>query len=141
MTTGPFLAGNDESVLVTNPAGGTWYVMIRGYTDFAGITLKATYADVVLLQDEVPVTNLAGSLNSERFFKIEVPAGQDSITFAMSGGTGNADMYIRKGAKPTTATWDYRPTQPGNTESIAIGGDTVRAPGTSCSRRWRRMTA
>ena len=117
----PFLAGNDESVSVNNPTAGTWYVMIRGYSNFTGVTLRATYSDVFTLQDGVPITGISGALNSEKFYKIEVPSGQSHLVFRIFGGTGNADLYIRRGAKPTTSTWDYRPTQPGNTESISIG--------------------
>jgi len=124
----PALADNEETVSVNNPVAGTWYIVIRGYAAYTGVSLKATYSDVLLLQDGVPVTNLAGALNSVTYFRIVVPAGQDTLLFSMSGGTGNADLYIKKGSKPTTSSWDYRPIQPTNTESISIGGTTV--PGT-----------
>ena len=26
-----------------------------------------------------------------------------------TNGSGDADLYVRRGAKPTTATWDCRP--------------------------------
>ncbi len=123
----PFQAGNNESVTVDVPAAGTWFVMLRGYSDYAGVTLRASWGDgtVMALQDEVPVDNLSGSLSSEKFFRIEVPGGQEDLEFRMSGGSGNADMYIRKGAKPTTSTYDFRPVDNGNTESIKINSDTL----------------
>jgi hypothetical protein len=34
----------------------------------------------------------------------------------MSGGTGDADMYVRYGDKPTTSTYDCRPYVIGNEE-------------------------
>jgi hypothetical protein len=116
----PFLAGNDETVTVNSPAAGTWYIMIRSYADYTGLSLKATYSDVFTLQDGVPVPALAGAAGSEKFYKIEVPSGQSELLFSISGGTGNADMYIRRGAKPTTATWDYRPYLATNDESVTI---------------------
>ncbi len=116
----PYQAGNDETVTVNNPAAGTWYIMIRSYADYAGLSLKATYSDVFTLQDGVAVPALAGTLGSEKFYKIEVPSGQSELVFTISGGTGNADMYIRRGAQPTTSTWDYRPYLPGNDESVTI---------------------
>jgi len=124
----PALANSEESVAVNNPVAGTWYILVRGYAAYAGVTLKATYSDVLLLQDGVPVKDLAGAKNSETFYRLVVPAGQDTLLFSMSGGTGNADLYIKKGSKPTTSSWDYRPIQANNTESISIGGSTV--PGT-----------
>lgn len=124
----PALANSEETVSVNNPVAGTWYILVRGYAAYTGVSLKATYSDVLLLQDGVPVNNLAGALNSTTYFRIVVPAGQDTLLFSMSGGTGNADLYIKKGSKPTTSSWDYRPIQANNTESISIGGSTV--PGT-----------
>jgi uncharacterized membrane protein len=123
----PFQAGNNETVTVDAPTAGTWFVMIRGYSDYAGVTLKASWGDgtVTALQDEMPVTNLSGSLSSEKFFQFDVPAGQDSLEFRMSGGSGNADMYIKKGAKPTTSSYDYRPVDNGNTESIRISSSAL----------------
>jgi large repetitive protein len=122
----PFLAGNDETVAINNPAAGTWFIMIRGYQAYSGLSLQATFSQVVVLQKGVPVTGLSGALNSQRFFRIDVPAGQDQLRFNMSGGTGNADMYIRKGALPTTTNWDFRPVRPDNTESISIGSTNLQ---------------
>jgi len=120
----PFLAGNNESATVNTPAGGTWYVMVRGYSDYADLTLKVSYGDVLMLQDGVPLKDLAGALNSVTYYRIVVPQGPDTMMFSMSGGTGNADMYIKKGSKPTTSSWDYRPVQSNNTESISISSTT-----------------
>jgi len=116
----PFLAGNNETVTVEAPAAGTWYVMVRGYSDYSGVTLVASWGNVTVLQDGVPVHNLAGALGSETFFRFDVPVGQTDITFEMSGGSGNADLYIKKGAQPTTSSYDFRPVDNGNTESISI---------------------
>jgi hypothetical protein len=124
----PFLAGSEESVTINTPLGGTWYIMVRGYSAFTGLTLKASYGDVRQLQDGVPVTGLSGALNSLTYYKIVVPSGQDVLLVSMSGGTGNADLYIKKGSKPTTSSWDYRPIQSGNTESVSIGASSL--PGT-----------
>lgn len=117
----PFVVGNEESVTVDRPAAGTWYIVIRGYNVYANVTLTASYGEVLILKDRVPVSNLSGAAGSERFFRFEVPAGRAHLLFRTSGGTGNADMYIRRNSKPTTATWDYRPIASGNTESISIG--------------------
>ncbi len=41
----------------------------------------------------------------------------------MSGGAGDADLYVRFGAAPTTATYDCRPYANGNNESCAGTND------------------
>jgi hypothetical protein len=38
----PYLSGNTESCSFTNPAAGTWYVSVRGYSSFSGVSLTAT---------------------------------------------------------------------------------------------------
>jgi hypothetical protein len=120
----PYLVGNNETVTINNPDGATWYIMLRGYQAYADVTLQATYTPVAetvtVLTNGVPVTGLSGVAGSEKFFKIDVPAGQDTLTFEISGGTGDADLYVRKGSKPTTASYDYRPYLVGNNEKVEI---------------------
>ena len=116
----PFLPGNDETVSVNNPAAGSWYVMLRGSSAYSGVTLVATYGEVFILENNVPVTGISGSIGSERVYKIEVPSGQSVLEIAISGGTGNADLYVRRGARPTTSDWDYRPYLAGNNETVTI---------------------
>ncbi len=126
----PFLAGNEESVTINSPTAGSWFVMIRGYSDFAGVTLKASWGTVITLQNGVPVNGISGALGSERFYKIDVPTGTNYISFAISGGTGNADMYLKRGSKPTTTDYDYRPSDAdgSNNESVSFSGGDI--PGT-----------
>jgi hypothetical protein len=124
----PFLTGNDETVTVNAPAAGTWYVMIRAYSAYSGVTLVATWDDVNVLQDEVPVHNLAGAIDSQTFYRIDVPAGQSSLNVQLSGGTGNADLYIRHGSKPTTSNNDASSTGPSNTDGAYITSDVMEGP-------------
>ncbi|MBN2133416.1 MAG: pre-peptidase C-terminal domain-containing protein [Sedimentisphaerales bacterium] len=117
----PFLAGNNETVTVSNPTAGTWYIMVRGYSEYAGVTLKATYGGVTTLLDEVPIPNISGTLGTEKLYKIELPSGMDQLQIRTSGGTGNCNVYIKRGTPPTTANYDWRLNQPTNNESISIG--------------------
>jgi hypothetical protein len=41
----------------------------------------------------------------------------DAIRFQISGGTGDADLYVRFGSAPTTTQYDCRPYLAGNSES------------------------
>jgi secreted trypsin-like serine protease len=38
----PYLSGNNETCTFTNPTAGTWYVSVRGYTSYSGVSLTAT---------------------------------------------------------------------------------------------------
>lgn len=69
------------------------------------------------LTNGVPVTGLSGAAGSETFFTLEVPSGQTSLNFTISGGSGDADLYVKFGSAPTTASYDCRPYLNGNNES------------------------
>ncbi len=116
----PFLSGNDETVSVNNPAAGTWYVMIHGSSAYSGVTLVASYGKVFLLEDGVPVSGISGTSGSEKVYAIDVPSGQAVLEITLSGGSGNCDLYVRRGVVPTTSSWDYRPYLSGNDETVSI---------------------
>ncbi|MEM7480971.1 MAG: pre-peptidase C-terminal domain-containing protein [Acidobacteriota bacterium] len=72
------------------------------------------------LENGVAETGLSGSTGAELRFTLEVPAGASNLVFTQSGGSGDADLYVRFGAAPTTSTWDCRPYAGGNNESCPI---------------------
>ncbi|MGE5296693.1 MAG: PPC domain-containing protein, partial [Solirubrobacterales bacterium] len=119
----PYKVGNNETVTVENPTAGTWYIMLKGYNAYSGVTLLAEYSAAVTitpLANGVPVTGVGGSAGGEVYFSVEVPAGQTKLEISMSGGTGDADLYVKKGALPTTSSYDYRPYLIGNNESVTV---------------------
>jgi vibriolysin len=59
---------------------------------------------------------ISGASGNERLFTMETPAGVESASVNMSGGSGDADLYVRFGSAPTTTTYDCRPYASGNTE-------------------------
>ncbi len=86
----------------------------------AGVTDGKPDDGVIVLANGVPVGGLSGSVASEKYFKIDVPAGQARLEVSTSGGSGDVDLYVRKGAKPTTRDWDFRPYLIGNDETVSI---------------------
>lgn len=79
------------------------------------------------LQNGVPVTGLsAGAGEAVRFF-LELPDGADNLEFSMSGGSGDADLYVNFASPPTLSTWACRPYLPGNDETCYLP---FPAPGT-----------
>lgn len=73
-----------------------------------------------VLNNGVPITGLSGAASSTQFFTVVVPAGASNLVIASSGGSGDADMYVRAGSQPTTATYDCRPYKTGNAESCTF---------------------
>ncbi len=65
-------------------------------------------------------TGLSGASGSQSFFTLDVPAGATDLSFVMSGGSGDADMYVKFGSAPTTSSYDCRPYRNGNNETCNI---------------------
>jgi large repetitive protein len=93
-------------------------------TDQAAAThsrsLTLVIAQIEELTNGIAVTNISGEAGSTRYYAIEVPTGATRLTIAMSGGTGDADLYIRRGALPQEYVYDCRPFRPGNEETCTI---------------------
>ncbi|BDU39340.1 S8 family peptidase [Vibrio nigripulchritudo] len=64
-------------------------------------------------------TGIAVSRGEKKHYYIDVPAGR-SLSVTISGGSGDADLYTRFGAQPTTSTWDCRPYRWGNSETCTV---------------------
>lgn len=72
------------------------------------------------LENGVAKTNLSGAKDSQTRFTMDVPAGASNLQFVTSGGSGDADLYVRFGAAPTSSTYDCRPWKGGNNETCTI---------------------
>ena len=98
-------------------------------TDEAGATHSRTLAVVIApieaLVNGVAVTGIGGEAGSIRYFAIEVPEGATQLTVATSGGTGDVDLYIRRGALPQEYAYDCRPFRPGNEETCTVTSPTA----------------
>ena len=66
------------------------------------------------------INNISVGANSWKYYTVVVPAGMSVLTVNTSGGTGDADLYVRRGSQPTTSTYDCRPYLNGNTESCTF---------------------
>lgn len=66
-------------------------------------------------------TGQSGSANVFKHFSVTVPAGKTALNVNLSGGTGDADLFVRFGSQPTTTTFNCRPFLNGNNESCSIG--------------------
>ena len=65
----------------------------------------------------VTVTGITVAANGEVKYQLEVPNGASNLLFAMYGGTGDADMYVKYGSAPTNTSFDCRPYAFGNSET------------------------
>ena len=68
----------------------------------------------------VAATNLSASTGNSLNYTLSVPSGATNLTFTMSGGTGDADMYVKFGSAPTDSSYDCRPYKTGNAETCTF---------------------
>lgn len=73
-----------------------------------------------VLQNGVAKTGLSAAAGANLNFTMDVPAGATNLRFAMSGGSGDADMHVRFGSPPTLSTYDCRPFAGDNNETCNI---------------------
>lgn len=123
----PYQNGNSETCAIDPAQQGTYHVMLRAYQSFSNVSLVGSFTEGSTpppgdneLENGVAQTGLAGAASSETFFTMTVPAGASNLSFVMSGGTGDADMYVKFGSAPTTSSYDCRPYLGGNNETCNI---------------------
>ena len=71
------------------------------------------------LQNGVAVS-VTGAAGSQTAYTINVPSGSTNLVISTTGGTGDADLYVKFGSAPTTSSYDCRPYRSGNEESCTI---------------------
>ncbi|CCQ11019.1 Cold-active serine alkaline protease [Pseudoalteromonas luteoviolacea B = ATCC 29581] len=76
--------------------------------------------DEKLLQKGVAKTGLSAVKGDTIHYYFDLPAGASNATVKLSGGSGDADLYVRFGAEPTTGTFDCRPYRWGNAETCNL---------------------
>jgi hypothetical protein len=72
------------------------------------------------LQNGVPVGGLSGAQGSSQVYRITVPPGRSRLEVRTSGGTGDVDLSVRRGAQPTTFSYNCRSAGSSNSETCAI---------------------
>ena len=68
----------------------------------------------------VAVTGINATAGNSVNYTLVVPSGASNLTFTMSGGTGDADMYVKFGSAPTDSSYDCRPYKSGNAETCTF---------------------
>ncbi|WP_342380764.1 M4 family metallopeptidase [Myxococcus stipitatus] len=125
----PYRSGNNEECLFPTPAAGKWYAMVNAFTDYADASVVMSYrGGFFRLEPGVRVDGLSGATNDSHGFFVEIPEtlhpGKHTVTVRVQGGTGNVDLYVRKGAIPTHSEYDCRSMKGGTNERCELKGVT-----------------
>ncbi|WP_105168371.1 S8 family serine peptidase [Pseudoalteromonas sp. T1lg23B] len=117
----PYAGGNNENCSLTQ-SGGTYHVMVKGYSAFSGVSLVASYTDGdTTTPGAQPInlveSNISVARRSWTRYTLDLVEGYADLNVAISGGSGDADLYVTHGAQSTTSSYDCRPYESGNNES------------------------
>lgn len=72
------------------------------------------------LTSGVAVNNIALAADTSRLYAINVPAGKTKLTIASSGGSGDADLYLKLGVAPTLTAYQQASEGATTVENITI---------------------
>nr|WP_242544954.1 M4 family metallopeptidase [Corallococcus sp. NCSPR001] len=68
------------------------------------------------------LTNVSGARNSNTHLSYVKPSGATAMRFALAGGTGDADLYVKFGSAPTTTSYDCRSAGASSDETCTLNG-------------------
>lgn len=72
------------------------------------------------LTSGVTVSGINLAQSASKLYSITVPSGKSYLTFKLSGGSGDGDIYAKFGSAPTTSSYSYKSTGSSNSETITI---------------------
>ena len=131
----PYVSGNAETCTISTAQAGTYYVRLKAYSTYSGVSLTGSYStgsgggggsgDIALTSGKAVTLAAVATNGVSPNYTLVVPAGKTKVVFNISGGTGDADMYVRKGSAPTSSTYDCRPYKSGNAETCTFNSPTA----------------
>lgn len=93
------IATVDQNGVVTPVSGGTVTIFATSVAEPSKQGQATITVDpAILMASGVALTGLSASTDSETVYYIPVPAGMSSLTVTLTGGTGDADIYIWRNA-------------------------------------------
>ena len=122
---GPNTTFDQGACGVTRAATDLGYSVSDVAAAFTAVGVNATCGGTTpqpgsVLQNGVPVSNLTAAKGGKLNFTVEVPAGRSQLVVTSSGGSGDADLYVKFGSAPTASSYDCRPYKSGNAETCTL---------------------
>ncbi|TQV77160.1 S8 family peptidase [Aliikangiella marina] len=121
----PYRNGNNETCTGTQ-SGGTYYVRVKAYSTFSGVTLTGSYTAPGggggggLEPINETISNISVARRAWQRYTLDLAAGYSNLTVSISGGSGDADLYVNFGSQSSTSNYDCRPYRNGNNETCSF---------------------
>jgi hypothetical protein len=118
----PYVGGSNESCDVTLTASAKIYMLVNGYAAGSNpfhikVTGAAAPPPAVDLSSFKYDDTVAKSAE-KRYQTATLPVGK--YTFTMTGTGGDADLYVKTGAPPSTSSYECRPYASGSNETCTV---------------------
>jgi vibriolysin len=117
----PYKNGNEESCDLNVTQAGIHYVLLDGYAAYSNVSIVGNYEGAIVTDPKSgQVDNITLAQGAWSRHTINVVAGAANLEVAITGGTGDADLYVTEGSQSTTTSYDCRPYKWGNEETCTI---------------------
>ena len=90
------------------------YARVSSFESYISARANGGFSSLLAL------TGLSGARNAFTHRSVTVPAGALALSVVVTGGSGDADLYVRQTSQPTTATFACRPFLTGNSEFCTV---------------------
>ncbi|MEN9867527.1 MAG: hypothetical protein RL748_3117 [Pseudomonadota bacterium] len=122
------LPAGSYRLVIKGGAEGTPANGFSSYSSLGYYAIKGTIGGSVVepppgdpvLSSGVPVTAQSAAAGQWKYFVIDVPAGNSSVKFAISGNNGDADLFAQLGSRPTTSAYKCKSDGPSSVESCTV---------------------
>ncbi|WP_295763080.1 M20/M25/M40 family metallo-hydrolase [Undibacterium sp.] len=123
-------SSNAENILIATPTAGSYHLLANAYAAVSGASIVASYSSTTpppgctpsatVLCSGTAVSGISLALNASKTYTIVVPAGKSSLTFKLSGGSGDGDLYVKLGSAPSSTVYDGKSDGSTNAETVTI---------------------
>ena len=107
--------------------GGAEGTPSNGFSNYSSLgwygmkgTLSGATPGYPVLTNGVWTSGQSAATGTWKYFQIDVPAGKPSVTFQLSGASGDADLFVKAGALPTGTSYHCKSDGPTSTESCSV---------------------
>ena len=102
------------------PANGFSSYSSLGYYAMQGSLAGSTDSAYPVLSSGATLGGQSALAGAWKYYTIDVPAGKTQVSFRLNGANGDADLFARLGAAPTTATYNCKSDGPSSVETCSI---------------------
>ena len=123
----PYLEGSNEQCRIASPKAGRYSIDVNAYQAFNGLSLTAKITAATpppvlntVLSNNVSATVINIAQGSQAHYQVDLPAKATDLKIAITGGSGDADLYLQFDKAATKSSHICRPYLEGNEEVCKV---------------------